>query len=105
MMAQYIKPQDIQDGEQRYEVLMIAAGKDGEVVTATNPFPVTLGSENITITGDVNVGTTVSVTSTPEDPVHTHVTEVGTSGILVRPNLPISIQTAAGVENSAANPI
>jgi len=30
-MAQYIKPQDIQDGEQRYEVVMLAAGKDGSV--------------------------------------------------------------------------
>ena len=42
-MAQYIKPQDIQDGEQRYEVVMLAAGKDGSVVEATNPLPVTGG--------------------------------------------------------------
>jgi len=40
-MAQYIKPQDVQDGEQRYEVVMLAAGKDGSVVEATNPLPVT----------------------------------------------------------------
>jgi len=39
------------------------------------PIPVTLGSENITITGDVNIGTTVTVDSSPENPVHTHVTE------------------------------
>lgn len=42
-MAQYIKPQDVQDGEQRYEVVMLAAGKDGSVVEATNPLPVTGG--------------------------------------------------------------
>jgi hypothetical protein len=43
---------------------------------------VTLGSDNITITGDVNLVDTVSVNSTPEDPVHIHITEVGTSGVL-----------------------
>lgn len=43
-MAQYIKPQDVQDGEQRYEVVMLAAGKDGSVVEATNPLPVTGGT-------------------------------------------------------------
>lgn len=40
-MAQYIKPLDTQDGEARYEVVMLAAGKDGNVVEATNPLPVT----------------------------------------------------------------
>jgi hypothetical protein len=44
-------------------------------VVNTDPVPVTLGSENITITGSVNVGTTVTVDSTPENPVHVHVTE------------------------------
>ena len=50
---------------------------------------VSLGSDNITITGDVNLLDTVTVTSTPEDPVHTHITEVGTSGILAVPYMPI----------------
>ena len=44
-------------------------------VVNAEPIPVTLGSENITITGSVNVGTSVTVVSSPEDPVHTHVTE------------------------------
>lgn len=44
-------------------------------VVNTDPVPVTLGSENITITGSVNVGTSVTVVSSPEAPVHTHVTE------------------------------
>ena len=74
-------------------------------VVNTEPVPVTLGSENITITGDVNIGTTVSVTSTPEDPIHTHISEVGTSGILTTPNIPISIQNAAGDVNSEAHPV
>ena len=44
---------------------------------------------DITITGDVTIPGTVTVTSTPEDPIHTHVTEVGTSGILDVPYMPI----------------
>ena len=65
-------------------------------ISSSNPLPVTLGSSNITITGDVNVGTSVSVTSTPQDPVHTHITEVGSSGILQDmgiPYLPVGIST------------
>jgi hypothetical protein len=50
---------------------------------------VTLGSDNITITGDVNLVDTVTVNSTPADPVHTHITEVGTSGLLAVPYMPI----------------
>ena len=50
---------------------------------------VTLGSDNITVTGDVNLVDTVTVNSTPADPVHTHITEVGTSGLLAVPYMPI----------------
>ena len=62
-------------------------------ISFSNPLPVSLGSSNITITGDVNVGTTVSVTSTPENPVHNHLTEVGTSDILTTPYLPVGVGT------------
>lgn len=71
-----------------FEVNQIATA-NGDLVTNTNPFPVTLGSENITITGNVNIGTTVSVNSTPEDPVHIHITEVGNSGLLAVGYMPI----------------
>jgi len=64
-----------------YEVMMLANGANGNIVTTTNPLPVTLGSNNITITGNVNVGTTVNVTSSPSNPVHTHVTEFGNVNI------------------------
>lgn len=46
-MAQFIsQPNDFndQDGEIRYEVIMVATGKDGAVVESTNPLPVTGGS-------------------------------------------------------------
>jgi hypothetical protein len=73
----------------RYEVMMLANNANGDIVSTANPLPVTLGSENITITGNVNFVDTVNVASSPENPVHTHVTEVGTSGLLTIPYLPI----------------
>jgi hypothetical protein len=45
---------------------------------------------NIIIEGNVNIPGTVTVNSTPEDPIHTHITEIGTSGILDVPFMPIS---------------
>jgi hypothetical protein len=93
-MAQFNKnEQDFLNQERTlFEVNMIA-NKNGQVVTVDNPFPVSLGSSNITITGDVNVGTTVSVTSTPTNPIHNHLTEVGTSDILTTPYLPVGVGT------------
>lgn len=63
---------------------------------------VTLGSDNITITGDVNLLDTVTVTSTPEAPVHTHVTEVGTSGILAVPYMPIQGTVSIGSDGTVS---
>jgi hypothetical protein len=63
---------------------------------------VTLGSDNITITGDVNLLDTVTVTSTPEDPVHTHITEVGTSGILAVPYMPIGGTVSIGSDGTVS---
>ena len=77
-------------GSNEYAIIKLA-DSTGEPISADNPLSVTLGSENITITGDVNIGTSVSVTSTPEDPVHNHITEVGTSGLLTVPYLPVSV--------------
>jgi hypothetical protein len=52
---------------------------------------------DITITGDVTIPGTVTVTSTPEDPIHTHVTEIGTSGILDVPYMPVGGTVDANV--------
>lgn len=48
-----------------------------------------LNTTTVQITGPVNILSTVTVTSTPENPVHTHITEIGTSGILDVPYMPI----------------
>lgn len=66
--------------DKRFEVVMLA-DDEGTTVSSANPLPVTLGSDSITITGSVNVGTVVQVDSTPEDPVHTHVSEFGNINI------------------------
>jgi len=75
-----------------FEAQMLAT-PNGMIVSNTNPLPVTLGSSNVNINtnGSINVSVpnTINVASTPENPVHTHLTEVGTSGILNVPYLPI----------------
>lgn len=48
-----------------------------------------LNTTTVQITGPVTVLSTVTVSSTPENPVHTHVTEVGTSGLLTVPYMPV----------------
>lgn len=63
---------------------------------------VSLGSENITITGDVNLVDTVTVNSTPEDPVHIHITEIGTSGLLAVPYMPIQGTVSIGSDGTVS---
>jgi hypothetical protein len=58
---------------------------------------------NIIISGNVNIPGNVQVYSTPEDPVHTHITEVGTTGILDVPYLPISGNVIVSSGNINAN--
>jgi hypothetical protein len=93
-MAQWNKVEQDYLNQERslFEVNMIAT-KDGSPVSFENPFPVSLGSSNITINGDVSIGATVDVSSTQENPVHTHITEVGISSILTVPYLPVGVGT------------
>ena len=60
----------------------------------TDPIAVTLGSETITIIGNITVPTTVNVASTPTDPVHVHLTEVGSSGLLDVAYMPVGQSTS-----------
>jgi hypothetical protein len=57
--------------------------------TTGNVFVRTGFTGNIVITGNVNIPGTVTVNSSAEDPVHIHLDEVGTSGILDVPYMPI----------------
>jgi hypothetical protein len=70
-------------------------------VVNSEPIPVTLGSDTITITGNVNVGTTVSVDSSPENPVHVHVTEIPEVEIKNDSGNPIPVEWVYGNSVSA----
>jgi hypothetical protein len=89
-MAQFRKDSQtyLSDSKSVFEVGMLAVS-NGQVVNSSHPLPVTLGADTITITGNVNVSTVVQVNSSPEQPVHNHITEVGTSDTLTVPYLPI----------------
>ena len=65
--------------DKRFEVVMLA-DDEGTTVSSANPLPVTLGSDTITITGSVNVGTVVQVDSSDEDPVHAHICGIDMDG-------------------------
>ena len=67
------------------------------MVENTDPIPVTLGSETITIVGNITVPTTVNVSSTPTDPVHVHLSEIGSSGLLDVPYMPVGQGTSPWV--------
>lgn len=56
----------------------------------TQPIPVSLGGQDVVITGNVTIPGIVNVYSTTNDPVHVHVSEIGTSGILDVPWMPIA---------------
>jgi hypothetical protein len=60
-----------QQAKTLFEVKMLAS-TDGEPISNTNPLPVNLGSETITITGNVNVGTTVEISNDEGSPIPTH---------------------------------
>jgi len=93
-MAQFNKnEQDFLNQERTlFEVNMIA-NKNGQIVTYENPFPVSLGSSNITINGNITIPGIVTVTSSPNNPIHNHIVEVGTGGTLTTPYLPVGIST------------
>jgi len=61
----------------------------GARITNTEPIPVTLGSETITIEGDVIVSSSVSINNSEAEAAHVHVTQVGTSGVLDVPYMPV----------------
>jgi hypothetical protein len=82
---------------------VVLTGAGTSVVTFDNPFPVSLGSSSITIVGDITIPTTVSVASSAANPVHTHITQIGSSGLLEDegiPYMPIGIGTAQNLNLS-----
>ena len=75
-----------------FEVSQLAT-PDGNIVSSVNPLPVTLGNSVVQITSNnvnVTVPNTISVNSSSNNPVHVHLTEVGSSGNLTVPYMPIA---------------
>jgi hypothetical protein len=58
-------------------------------ITNSEPIAVTLGSETITIEGDVIIGSSVEISNSEENGVNTHISSVGTSGVLTTDYLPV----------------
>ena len=93
-MAQWnIQTQDYLNQERSLFEVVGVASSDGRVISYQNPFPVSLGSSSITINGSITIPTTVSVASSEANPVHNHITEVGTTDILTVPYLPVGVGT------------
>ena len=91
-MAQWnIQTQDYLNQERSLFEVVGVASSDGRVISYQNPFPVSLGSSSITINGDITIPGIVTVTSTPENPIHSHLVEVGTSSTLTTPYMPIGV--------------
>jgi len=93
-MAQWNKSTgDFLDQQRSLFEVVGVASSDGQIISPQNPFPVSLGSSNITINGDITIPGIVSVTSSPDNPIHNHIVEVGTGGTLTVPYLPVGIST------------
>lgn len=74
----------------------------------SNPLPVTLGSSNVNIIGNISIPTTVNVASSPENPVHVHLTELGGngsgSGVILTTFVPIQGNVVATINNTESDP-
>lgn len=86
---------------------------DTSNVTLANPLPVTLGSSNITISGDITIPTGVTVINPPNDPVNISAIPAGSNvigdvglrsdGVAVGEQhpLPVTVSSFAGPYNDA----
>jgi hypothetical protein len=54
-----------------FEVIGVATS-DGNIVSADNPFPVSIGGESVTITGEVTVPGTIEISNDHGNPIPTH---------------------------------
>ena len=91
-----------------FEVNMLST-PDGEVVSNTNPLPVTLGDAVIEITSNnvnVTVPNTISVNSSNSNPVHVHITQMGAVELDdTATYLPIGGNVSANIFHSTGAPI
>jgi len=55
-----------------YEVMYLANGANGNVVSTVNPLPVSLGGENVIITGNVAIPGSIEISNDEGNPIPTH---------------------------------
>ena len=108
-MAQFRKDtkQFLNQEKTIFEVNMLST-PDGQVVSNTNPLPVTLGNTTVEITSNnvnVTVPNTITVNSSTNDPIHVHITEVGTSGNLQFSYMPIGGNVGVTGTVNIGNPL
>jgi len=102
-----ILPEGNVRGSAVFDVTLVATS-DGQLVTNTNPLPVTLGNSIIQITSNnvnVTVPNTITVNSSTNDPIHVHITEVGTSGNLQFSYMPIGGNVGVTGTVNIGNPL
>jgi hypothetical protein len=81
----------------------------GNPVTDANPLPCSLGDGTVTITGDVTIPAVVNVYSSPEEPVHVHVSEQIAEGsntigrVNINGTVPVSLNQLAPGSNTIGN--
>jgi hypothetical protein len=78
------------DGNTIFEVVMVT-DSNGHFYTVDNRFPVDIGNTSINISGNVNVNfpQVMTVNSSPSNPVHVHLTEIG-NNVIIDQYVPIS---------------
>ena len=95
-----------------FEVNMLST-PDGQVVSNTNPLPVTLGNSTIQITSNnvnVTVPNTISVNSSANNPVHVHITDIGgyditTPYMPIAGNVNVAGYLTSTIVSNVANPV
>jgi hypothetical protein len=78
---------------------------NGAIVSNVNPLPVTIGSDTINIIGNITIPTVVQVYSNVGQPIHNHITEVGTTDLLAANIGYMPIGGNVEISNDVGNPI
>lgn len=89
------------NNDDSYEVIMLT-NKDGSLVDSDHPLRVSLGSDSITITGNVNIGTTVEISNEEGNPIPTHAHLFDESDSEYSASNPLTIDGTVDIGNEVA---
>jgi len=60
------------NGDKQYHETALLVDRNGYAIDSDNPLRISLGTDNVTITGNVNIGTTVEISNNEGSPIPTH---------------------------------